>query len=511
MKGLCFLGSLVLFLFCPWIGTPSEAGDVDALLKEANAHFRSADKDFMSGKLESALATAEKAREVIMRARAVAPSDHRVSSLEKKIDQLAEKIAKRVASTGALSPAPDSAGGGARLPATAARYLREATAALDRFDRIVGPDRSMYNEETLPQKLREYLDVAEAGLASLQDEFSDQKNHPDVVAALERRDEARSILEEMESARAGGERVLEEVLASAEDDNVLWLKRLRPYVASPSRMDDGPYRVKGKELSGQVSYSTTPEELVALWDLHEEAWREWKAYEKEGPGEPEELLVETAREIEKRRQSFQASLRSLGEDLLDEVRSDLDYGLEFVAENRDRAGKGELFNLLGREVLLAMAKKVDGAAAFLSEEDDLLVRARADLASIEEDVANLRDRAAERTRMNADRFQGPERDEVLSAVETTVKTHYSGGALLRTTIISPQWEQEWRFVEDSNDGIVRLRFDRYLTAQAAVKDGDDVFLLTLSLYATKKPDGSWRPMEGRILYRDRMVEENVDG
>ena len=64
-KALC-IAVIIFAAFCP---APSFGADAKALLSEANTLFRNADKDFMSGKMDSAWETVQKAKEAISAAR----------------------------------------------------------------------------------------------------------------------------------------------------------------------------------------------------------------------------------------------------------------------------------------------------------------------------------------------------------------------------------------------------------------------------------------------------------
>ncbi len=72
-SGVVFAVCVFFLLFPAFAG----AADVKALLGEANTLFRSADKDFMSGKFDTAWESVQKAKETISLAKEADPSNSR--------------------------------------------------------------------------------------------------------------------------------------------------------------------------------------------------------------------------------------------------------------------------------------------------------------------------------------------------------------------------------------------------------------------------------------------------
>ncbi|MGI6791049.1 hypothetical protein [Aminivibrio sp.] len=115
----------------------------------------------------------------------------------------------------------------------------------------------------------------------------------------------------------------------------------------------------------------------------------------------------------------------------------------------------------------------------------------------------------EKIRMLPEKFSGPERDEIRAAALAAVGSDHPGAQVLRTSIVSPSWREDWRF-EEGADRVLRLTASRQVNIQAAAKKEDGVFLLTIGVYSRKNPDWTWGPMKGYVMFSDRMLEENVE-
>jgi len=490
----------------------STGADAKALLSEANTLFRSADKDFMSGKMDSAWETVAKAKEAITAAKEADPSNSQVASLEKRIDQLAVKIEKRRGGASQTAPAGKASGPSAapkRLPATAGRYLMEAERALKRTEGILGPDRDKQDPARLPARVREALAPAEENLGKLLAEYPDFSDHPDVAPKVERLEAARKELEALEKAASASKEAETAARAAREAESGEWLKKLRPFVASKSNMDDAPYLDPEKEMDSYVAIGIGAEELARRHRIHGEAAAALEEYRNAGVKEPLELLAETAKEIERRLGEFSACLENLGRIALDEAKSQLESGRAFTAENLPKAERGEEFNILSRDVLLRIQNSLDQAAVFLPENDSGLAGARADYARLEEEGTLLREKRVEKIRLLPEKFGGSEGEAIREAVAAAIGAEHPGAEVLRMNIVSPAWKEDWRFQEGA-DRVLRLTSTRQVTVQAAVKKSDGVFLLTLGAYSPKNPDWTWGPVKGYVMYSDKMLEENVN-
>ena len=506
-----FVCAAVLFFFSDGAAI-AQSAEVKAMLKDANTMFRNADKDFMAGKMESARDFIVQAKEFITKAREGAPEDFQVVSLEKRIDSLAEKIEKRLAAKGTASPAasgPSSGAAPARLPATAGRYLMEADRALKKVDLLLGPDRGKQAPDRLAARVREALAPAEENLAKLLSEFPDFKDHPDVAPKVERMEAARHELETIEGARASSAAASGAAAAARDAESGEWMKKLRPYVASKSNMDDAPFVDAEKELIPYGGFDLEARELARRHRLFAEAAASVEEYRGTKKEEPTEILAETIREIGERAGQFAAQLKSLGESALGEGREKIGFARERVDENMAREAKGEDFNALSRDVFLGIGERLDSAAVFLPPDHPGLLEARRNAEELAALDGKLREKLVEKTRMIPDRFTGKEGEEIRAAARSALEKDAPGAALLRMTVISPEWKEEWKYQEGA-DRIYHLVSARNVTVQAALKGEKGVELLTLFVYSRRNPDWSLQPMEGYVVYRDKMLEENVE-
>jgi hypothetical protein len=509
MKNIAAVLILIGLFFA--LSIPGDAADVKELVREANTLFRSADKDFMSGKLDSAWETVQKAKEKIGEAKTADPGNSQVTSLEKRIDQLAEKIEKRRAGSAAGGAASSKPAGEKpkRLPATAGRYLMEADRALKKAEMLLGPDREKQDPARLPLRVREAVAPAEETMGKLLSEFPDFADHPDVTPKRARLEAAMKELETLEGSASASAAEADAAKAAREAESGKWLKILRPFVASKTNMEDAPFIDPEKEMISYAGFDIEVEELAKRHRIHGEAAAALLEYRKAGVTEPVELLTETEKEIERRLKSFSENLEGLGRQALDEADSQLAYGREFVAENLPMAERGEDFNILTRDVLVRIKNSIDQAAVFLPEDDQGLAASRAGLGKLEKDAAVLREKRVEKIRMLPEKFPGPERDEIRAAALAAVGSDHPGAQVLRTSIVSPSWREDWRF-EEGADRVLRLTASRQVNVQAAVKKEDGVFLLTIGVYSRKNPDWTWGPMKGYGMFSDRMLEENVE-
>ena len=505
--------AIVCFIIAVLTALPgiSFGADVKDLLKEANTLFRSADKDFMSGKMDSAREAITRAKEVITAAKEADPSDNQVISLEKRIDQLAEKIEKRSGGSSQATQAekPATSAAPKRLPATASRYLMEADRALNRTEDILGPDRNKQDPTRLPARVREALAPAEDNISRLLAEFAEFVDHPDVISKIERLEATRRELEALEGAASASKGAEETARAAQEAESEEWLKKLRPFVASKSRMDDAPFLDPEKEMVSYAGFDIDVEELARRHRIHEEAATALEEYRRADVKEPLNLLAETTKEIERRLEEFAANLEGLGKIALDEAKTQLEWGREFIDENLPKAERGEDFNVMSRDALLRIQNYLDQAAVFLSNDNADLTEARTGLAQLEKEGSLLRDKRVEKTRLLPDKFVGPEDEAIREAAMAAITAEHSGAEILRMNIISPAWKEDWRFQEGS-DRVLRLTATRQVTVQAAVKGSDGVFLLTLGAYSPKNQDWTWGPIKGYVMFTDKMLEENVN-
>jgi hypothetical protein len=134
--------------------------------------------------------------------------------------------------------------------------------------------------------VREALAPAEENLGKLLAEFPDFSDHPDVTPKVERLEAARKELEALEGAASASKGAEEAARAEREKESGEWLKKLRPFVASKSRMDDAPYLDPEKEMVSYAGFDISAEELARRHRIHGEAAAALEEYRRAGVKEP---------------------------------------------------------------------------------------------------------------------------------------------------------------------------------------------------------------------------------
>ena len=229
-----------------------------------------------------------KGQEAISAAREADPSNSQVASLEKRIDQLAEKIEKRLAANPQSSPSGQPASGSAapkRLPATASRYLMEADRALKRAEDLLGPDRDKQDPGRLPARVREALDPAEKNMGRLLEEFPDFKDHPDVTPKVERLEAARKELAALEGAAAGAKKAEEAATAARRRRAASGRSSAPSWRPNPAWATPPTTTLKRRCLS-YAGFDIGAEELAKRHRIHAEAAEALQEYKNAGVKEP---------------------------------------------------------------------------------------------------------------------------------------------------------------------------------------------------------------------------------
>ena len=112
--------------------------------------------------------------------------------------------------------------------------------------------------------------------------------------------------------------------------------------------------------------------------------------------------------------------------------------------------------------------------------------------------------------MKPDAYAAGDLADLKKAAEQFVLKAQPGARVLRTTLISPDWNEE-RVVEwtDTTQTALRHRTTRSVTAQVAVKKNADTLLQTVHLGQDLKSDRTWGPTYGHVMFTDPMLEANV--
>ncbi len=282
-----------------------------------------------------------------------------------------------------------------------------------------------------------------------------------------------------------------------------WVEKLRPYVdvgaGSPKYLIDG---VTLSESDIQER-TTLLAEAQALWPEYEKA---------EFPhGKTAELLSleETMKQrLQDMPEVLQRSRALLSADMEKEFDRILTYLNQDTGWQSDPTKKP---NLVMERDVLPLQQAIERYAGTVGSDDAKLATLKQKLGQIKEQDQKNRAVRAERTYMNADRFEGEGIDELRQKVEEIVKEKSASGKALRITLPAGNWQEEsvleWT---DTTRTELRYRITRFMTAQAAAKGADGkVYLHGVHLANDRNSDGSWGPLHGHIMWSDWMAEANV--
>jgi len=141
-----------------------------------------------------------------------------------------------------------------------------------------------------------------------------------------------------------------------------------------------------------------------------------------------------------------------------------------------------------------------------------------DISSLQKQNNKLIKLKIERTLMTPDQFGNDQEALDLKAqavifMKNNCQTrgNYSKVKALRTTIIKDRWDEErvWEYT-DSTKTQRRHRTTRSIRAQVAGKEDGTVYLYWINMSKDLQSGGKWGPLKGHVMYRDEMLEKNVN-
>jgi len=164
---------------------------------------------------------------------------------------------------------------------------------------------------------------------------------------------------------------------------------------------------------------------------------------------------------------------------------------------------------LHEDVLLSISKKIEWIKNLLPG-DSRIGEYESGFNQLKDKNSAWREKMISSTVMRPDKFNGDDADSIKDNANNIVKNEFPESEILRTAIVSPQWEEE-RVVEftDSTHSAVRYRVTQSVTAQVAAKRDNKCYLYTLNIARDRNSDGTWGLIYGHIMFTDPMLEENV--
>lgn len=488
--------------------------DPAALVKEANTALRLSQNAMMSGKHDQAAEQLAAATAAIGRL-AEAQADHReLKGLQQKLErQRADLERRRPKQAQPTSAAPAPAAPAAALPANFLRRLRLLSEALDKVEEGLGKAAGHPKPEERLKQARADLASARADGAELIEQIGKgffkgvSSQPPELAALLARAAETEQKVASSE-ARLSTLRAGEAEIAARRDSMCgAWVARLAPYVTGLGRPGHDPEKYLIAAGTADVA------ELNARKRIWEQASAEFSIFRQAAfPDGKTELLQDIEGELERALGQFaQAYTACLG-DLAEAAEKEVDQALEQLAgRSAWRTDPGLRPLPLAKDHLQRIESLIDQAAKAVPERDARLAAIRQKYAGLAKADGETRKALVERTFMTPDRFSGPELEELRSKARETAEAQGQGAAILRVTVISPDWKDE-DVIEftDTTRSELRRRVTRSVTAQAAGTLASEAFLYTVHLAKDRLADGSFGSPRGHVIFSDRMLPENIE-
>ena len=485
---------------------PVIAQNADELSREINKDLRNAQGLMFKGKTQEAQGLLENIQSKMEQLKAADPNHRSLKGLQGKCDKLQKDLSRRLAKEGtpkATEPAAQKASSD-KFPAGATRCIREIDRAIKQAETSL--NRTTGTPDSRIKQARYDMKKAEMYWEDLQKKYPETDQHPDVVAAKERLDAFYAKIESYEKGAASEEQQAAQADAKKEAACVVWIEKLRPYVAS--RNEEG-YVPEKEFISG---YTENAEDMNHRMELFAEASNLFSEYQKASfPQGKSDQLQSVEKKLVYKLETFKKELDVAAEAYFQKVTNELKRGEAFLAKNKERCKDGKTKPyLLNASVIDNLARDISWAES-LKPGDSRLPGLQEQFANLKKEQSRWRERMIETTVMLPDKFSGKESNALKDKAKDVVKGKFSDAELLRVNVISPDWKEE-RVLEftDTTRSAVRYRITRYVTVQAAAKRGSDCYLYSVYIGKDRRSDGSWDAYKGHIMFTDRMLEKNVN-
>ena len=508
-RGRTWLAVLAMAAVLVFGAVPAMAQDADQLAKDANNELRSGERAMFSSKFDEALASLNKAKELIDQIKSLDPGHSKLSTLESGYERLERDLSRRMPKDEPKQPeeaAPAQAADPAqeKLPSNVIHYMEEVERTLASLERHMAEqlDSNLGDDWKLGQ-LDSLLQSVDAGVENILSRYGDKfsQEHPNWVAFLARIEKARADAEVFRTAITKGAAAAEADETARQAQSQEWVAKLRPYLDSNSE----------KVVWG--SYTEEDEEMARRRQAAEEAGQVYAEYlATEFPNGKTEELESMAGDLGKRLEDFKAAAGNLENKLYEQARAGLQEAFEFLDEaDAWTSNPAALPNILDKDRMEWVRKQIDDFAAEAGKDAELVAQLRGLLADLEAKDAEHRAARMERTFLLPEKYAGEQADEVRDKAAELVREEHPGAKVLRTVIISEDWKEE-EAVEytDTTQTQVRHRITRSLTAQAAANVDGGTVLCTVYVAKDRRTDGTWSPLYGNVMYEDPMLEENVN-
>jgi len=481
---------------------------------DVNQQMRDAQKLYFRGKAQEADEALKKAENMAVEILAgsdtaekekVKRLDGRLKKLRKDIDRKLGRSVAKAASTGAAAPAS-----GAKPAATAAdskALPSHVVSDLKVVEQYIDSTRKNLDSGDI-RNARRSLDGA---LGRLRQTAERKKRyitpeHPEyqtLLAGIEKMDVDVSAAEKRQAdQKAAADKAAAET--KAESDK--WVAKLKPYVIGLGQTGYDPERYFA------AGYTEDRQEMAKRAMMFGKVSADMAAYRETGPGDnaTEELQL-IIRKLEYALKTFQESTTSMAELKLQKAGQQIDYIHTWLNKEAKKIGTKDIPLTMNRMTFESARRELDGAASLLGGDE---ARVKALDARYKEALvldAKLAKSRVAQTRMIPDKFSGSELNDLKKKAEEVLGAAKPGISMLRTTIVSPDWQEE-SVVEwtDTTRSALRHRVTHSVSAQVAGKAGGETTLYTLHLAKDRRTDGSWGQLHGHVMFEDPILEENVN-
>jgi len=478
---------------------------------DVNKQMREAQNLYFKGKFQEADTAMKKAEEMvsdiitgsdIAEKEKIERMNGRLKKLRKDINGKLgknEDAAGATGSTASAQPTTKTAGGDT-LPShvtselrVVERYIDSAQQNLNAND-IRNARRSL---ESAQNKLEQTADHKKRYITP---------EHPEYKSLQTRIESVDTVIRAAEGKQVQQKAAAEEAAANARAESEQWIARLKPYVTGKGTTGYDPDRYF---IAG---YTEDQQEMAKQTDLFSKVSADMDAYRAAGLGDDAtDSLKEIVRQVEYKLKTFDDSTRSMAELKVGNAEKQIDYILSWHNKEAEKIGTQQMPNSMSRMTFESARRDLDSAANLLGEDEARVKALEAKYKNALSLAAKLAKARVAQTRMIQDKFDGSEMTAIKKRAEDVLETAKSGVKILRTTVVSPDWQEEsvieWT---DTSRSSLRHRVTRSVSAQVAGKVGGETTLYTIHIAKDRRTDGSWSQLRGHIMFEDAILEENVE-
>jgi len=293
--------------------------------------------------------------------------------------------------------------------------------------------------------------------------------------------------------------------AAGEDEaSAAWLARLQPYVIGAGRPGHNP----DKHLVPAAAQEK--DEMQRRLGLYAEAAAALAEFRQAAPGDlADDELKQAAALLQTALSQFEASCRRQAEQDLRDADAAIGRMEQLARAQGAKVAAKEPFSFLDREQLAHAQAVVDRSAGLFRPGDQHMASLNRRLMGLKRADAKWRAARIDETRLQPDVYIGDDAEALKKSAEGCVLRAQPGVQVLKTALITPDWEQEsvmeWT---DAESMALRHRVTRSLTAQVAGKRHADLRLYTV-MVSQDLGAGGWGSVYGQVMFTDAILAANA--